>query len=222
MIILKITMLFLPWSLRRLLLNKFFGYQIHPSAKIGLAWIYPRKLIMNEKAKIDHFSIAIHLDLVFMEKNSYISRGNWITGMSNHANTNHFEHQKDDRKAELILGESAAITKNHHLDCTNKIIIGKFSTIAGYNSQLLTHSIDLIENRQNSNPIIIGNYTFIGTNVVILGGSELPSYSVLAAKSLLNKKYYEEWKVYGGVPAKEISSISEDAKYFSRTVGFVV
>ena len=33
-------------------------------------------------------------------------------------------------------------------------------------------------------PITIGDYCFVGTNCVLLGGSVLPSYSVLAAKSL--------------------------------------
>jgi acetyltransferase-like isoleucine patch superfamily enzyme len=121
----------------------------------------------------------------------------------------------------LQLGESAQITKNHHIDCTNLISIGKFSTIAGYQSQLLTHSIDLFENRQSSSPIIIGAYTLVGTNVVVLGGAVLPAYSILGAKSLLNKPFTEEWKLYGGVPAKMLADVSRDAKYFTRTEGFI-
>ena len=49
-------------------------------------------------------------------------------------------------------------TKYHHFDCTSNIHIGKFTTIAGYHSQFLTHSIDLYENRQDSNSILIGDY----------------------------------------------------------------
>ena len=67
------------------------------------------------------------------------------------------------------MGESAAITKNHHIDCTNTIEIGAFSTVAGYQTQFLTHSIDVLENRQHSAPIRIGPYTFVGTNSVVLG-----------------------------------------------------
>ena len=78
-----------------------------------------------------------------------------------------------------------------------------------------------MENRQDSKPIFIGDYTFIGTNVIILGGASLPSYSVLGAKSLLNKKFSTEWRLYGGVPAVELSELSRDAKYFSRKDGFV-
>jgi acetyltransferase-like isoleucine patch superfamily enzyme len=79
----------------------------------------------------------------------------------------------------------------------------------------------VFDNRQDSSPISIGDYAFIGTNVTVLGGSTLPAYSVLGAKSLLNKNFDQEWKLYGGVPAKVIQDIPSDAKYFKRETGFV-
>ncbi|WP_240543642.1 acyltransferase [Spirosoma foliorum] len=210
----------LPWPLRRLALMRWFGYEIHPRAYIGLAWIFPRKLSMGEGARIDHFTVAIHLEQISMGQNATIGRSNWITGFPMNTDSLHFRHQLE-RKAELRMGESAAISKNHHLDCTSLIHIGRFSTIAGYNSQFLTHSIDVAENRQDSVPIYIGDYTFVGTNVVVLGGAVLPAYSVLGAKALLNKAHTDEWTLYGGVPAKRIQKIPPTAKYFTRTTGFV-
>src|SRR3954467_13963313 len=156
--LLKLFTFFLPWSLRRKALESWFGYTIHPTARIGIAWVFPRKLIMAEGAKIDHFTVAIHLDLIEMGYKSFIGRGNWITGFPTNSNSLHFKHQQD-RRAELILAESVDITKNHHLDCTNTIKIGRFTTIAGYNSQFLTHSIDVFEGRQDSAPIYIGEYS---------------------------------------------------------------
>lgn len=125
------------------------------------------------------------------------------------------------RKSELILGNESAITKKHHLDCTNSIKIGEYTTIAGYNSQFLTHSIDIYEGRQNSKPISIGDYCFISTSVVILGGASLPSYSVLAAGGVLNKPYNENYTLYAGVPARSIKEIPHEAKYFNRKTGFI-
>jgi acetyltransferase-like isoleucine patch superfamily enzyme len=218
--ILKLLSSILPWPLRRLALNKWFGFKIHPTAKIGLAWIFPAKLTMGPNSRIDHFTTAIHLDYIELGENASIGRSNWITGFETSTSSKHFNHQIN-RKAELIMGENSSIVKNHHIDCTSSITIGKFSTVAGYNSQLLTHSIDVFENRQDSAPIVIGDYTFIGTNVVILGGAVLPSYCVLAAKSLLVKNCSDNWTIYGGVPAKPIKAIPETAKYFSRTDGFV-
>lgn len=218
--LLKALTCILPWSLRRRALQRWFGFTIHPTARIGMAWIFPQKLTMGPGASIDHFTVAIHLDAITMGANATIGRGNWITGFPTQTQSPHFQHQPG-RRAELIVGESAAITKNHHLDCTNLIEIGRFSTIAGYDSQFLTHSINVFDNRQGSEPIRIGAYTFVGTNVVVLGGSILPAYSVLGAKSLLNKSHAEEWKLYAGVPAKSVSAISPDAKYFTRAEGFV-
>lgn len=217
---LKIISCLLPWKLRRPLLNLYFGYQIHPKAKIGIAWVFPKILKMAEGAYIDHFTIAIHLDEIIMGPGAFIGRNNWITGFPTATQSVHFQHQQN-RKAVLLLKQFASVTKNHHLDCTNTIEIGAFSTIAGYDSQFLTHSINILDNRQDSSPIKIGDYTFVGTNVVVLGGAVLPDYCVLGAKSLLNKAYTEKWKLYGGVPAKVLSTIPADAKYFSRENGFV-
>lgn len=218
--LLKIFSFLLPWSLRRLALEKWFGFKIHPTAYIGLSWIFPNSLIMAAGARIDHFTVAIHLDKIEMGEKSSIGRNNWVTGFPTNTASPHFRHQAG-RRAELVVRDFANITKNHHLDCTDLIQIGRYATIAGYQSQFLTHSIDVIENRQDSSPIVIGDYTFVGTNVVVLGGASLPSYSVLGAKSLLNKPYHEEWKLYGGVPAKMIADIPKTAAYFSRLDGFV-
>ncbi|WP_207423419.1 acyltransferase [Desertivirga brevis] len=175
---------------------------------------------MEQHSRIDHFTVAVNLSLIKMGANSGIGRSNWITGYPTNNGSKHFNHQPE-RRAELLLGESSEITKHHHLDCTNVLEIGRFATIAGYHSQFLTHSINVMENRQDSAPIKIGDYTFVGTDVVVLGGAVLPSHSVLGAKSLLNKAHTDSWKLYGGVPAKAISDIPAEAKYFTRIDGFV-
>lgn len=219
-VVFNVILIILPWFIRRILLIKIYKYKIHKTARIGLAYIFPRYLEMGENSRIDHFTVAIHLDKLIIDNNSTIGRSNWITGFPTETDSLHFKHQPN-RVSEFILRENSAITKHHHLDCTNSLKIGKFVTIAGYQSQLLTHSIDVNENRQDSKPITIGDYCFVGTNVVILGGASLPSYSVLGAKSLLNKAYVEEWKLYAGTPAKDVAEIDKTAKYFSRFNGFV-
>jgi len=210
----------MPWPLKRLCLNYFFKFDLDKNARIGLSWIYPSYLKMEKGAKIDHLNIAIHLDEIRMKSYSEIGRNNWITGFSTKTKTEHFKHQPN-RISLLLIGHHSAITKNHHLDCTNKIIIGDFVTIAGYNSQLLTHSVNIEKSIQDSYPIEVGDYCFVGTNSTILGGSKLPSYSVLGAKSLLNKKFDKTYTLYGGVPAKDLKGLHTNYKYFKRTEGFI-
>jgi acetyltransferase-like isoleucine patch superfamily enzyme len=218
--IINIIVALLPWPIKRWILVQFYLYNLHPKSYIGLSYIFPKNLIMEEGSQIGHLNLAIHLEKMLLKRGARIGRGNWITGFPIKSSTKHFAHQKD-RVPELLLGEESAITKNHHIDCTNRISIGAFTTIAGYQSQFLTHSINIEKGIQDSYPINIGNYCFIGTNVVVLGGANLPSYAVLGAKSLLNNHFETEYRLYGGVPAKEIKSISNSAQYFKRTTGFV-
>jgi acetyltransferase-like isoleucine patch superfamily enzyme len=215
----KLCMVLLPWFLKRPLLNRFFGYQLAKSARIGLAWVFPENLIMKEHAQISHFCVAIHLRTITLSEDSRIGRNNWITGYPA-GSKKHFTHITH-RAPDLELGVGSAITKNHHIDCTEKITIGDYTIIAGYQSQLLTHSINIELSRQDAAPISIGDYCFVGTNSVILGGARLPSYSVLGAKSLLNQAFEEPYRLIAGVPAKEIKSLDPDFAYFKRIRGFV-
>jgi acetyltransferase-like isoleucine patch superfamily enzyme len=209
----------LPWLLRRVLLQLCCGYCLHPTSRIGLALVYVDELVMGEHTSIGHLTVCKGLRKLHMGAHSSIGRGNWITGFPAE-NKTFFAHQTD-RVPELIIGAQSAITHRHIIDCTNAVHIGEFTTVAGYRSQILTHSIDLMDCRQSSAPVTIGDYCFVGTDCVLLGGSALPSYSALGAKSLLNKAYTETHSLYAGVPAKPLKSLEPEMKYFQRDVGFV-
>ena len=210
----------LPAAARRSFLEAQFGYKIHPTARIGFAWIAPTRLIMEEGTAIGQLTVCKNIDLLHLKAHATIGRGNWITGFPLGPSP-HYAEEKD-RRPELILGEHSAITHRHLIDCTNSVTIGRFTTMAGFQSQILTHSIDLQRNRQSSAPVQIGDYCFVGTNSVFLPGSALPSYSVLGAKSLLNRIFSETYQLYGGVPAQSIKQLPPDYAYFQRTQGFVV
>lgn len=218
--ILVLLSLLLPWKMRRSFLEKQFGYKIHPSCRIGFSCVFPTRLIMEEGSRIEHFTFCKNIDLLHLKAHASIGQGNWITGFPLGL-SRHFAQEKD-RRPELILGEHSAITHRHLIDCTNSVTIGNFTTMAGFQSQIVTHRIDIEQNRQASSPVRIGDYCFVGTNCVLLGGSALPDFSVLGAKSLLNKGFSEMYQLYGGVPARPIEKLSPDCKYFRRTKGFVV
>ncbi len=210
----------LPWFLRRRLLHLLFGYDLHPSARIGIALLSPRYLVMAEGSHIGHLTVCKGVELLKLGCHAFIGRGNWITGHPI-GRDHHFLHQIE-RRCELLVDEHAAITNRHLIDCTNMIHIGAFATVAGFHSQILTHSIDLMQNRQSSSTVNIGCYSFVGTNCVILGNSALPDRSVLGAHSLLNKRYEEVLCLYAGSPAKFVKTLDPEAKYFNRNVGAVV
>jgi acetyltransferase-like isoleucine patch superfamily enzyme len=218
--LLMLLSLLLPWSVRRTFLEKQFGFTLHPTSRIGFAWVFPDRLIMEAHTSIGQLTICKNIALLHLGEHASVGNGNWITGFPL-GPSQHFASEID-RRPELIIGAHSAITHRHLIDCTNRITIGRFTTVAGFASQMLTHSIDIEQSRQASLPISIGDYCFLGTNAVLLGGSALPDYSVLGAKSLLNKSFTQTHRLYGGVPARELQELSPDYAYFQRTEGFVV
>jgi acetyltransferase-like isoleucine patch superfamily enzyme len=213
-----LLLMIFPWGLRRRLLVSLMGYEIHSTARIGLSWICPERLEMAAGARIGNLTMCKGLSLLKMGEGSRLGNLNWITGFPV-GNKDFFAGEE--RRAELVIGEHAAVTHRHLIDCTNSVRIGRFTTFAGYRSQVLTHSIDLQRCRQASRPIAIGDYCFVGTNCVLLGGSALPDYSVLGASSVLNKSYSDPHQLYAGNPARPVKPLSREMEYFTRSTGFV-
>jgi UDP-3-O-[3-hydroxymyristoyl] glucosamine N-acyltransferase len=174
---------------------------------------------MEAGARIGHGTVCKGLDLLHLEEEASIGRGNWITATPLDEKL-HYRTEVQ-RSPNLLVEKHAAVTHRHLIDCTGGVRIGSFATLAGFRSQLLTHSIDIVEGRQKSASITIGSYTFVGTDCVLLPGSVLPDHCVLGAKSLLDKRFTATHTLYAGVPARPVNDIPADAAYFSRTEGFV-
>jgi acetyltransferase-like isoleucine patch superfamily enzyme len=214
-----VILLILPWRLRRIVLITIFGYKIDSTAHIGLSIICPDRLEMDAGTRIGSMTVCKGISLLKMGEKSSIGNLNWITGFP--AGDRTFFTADVGRQPQLILGAQAAVTTRHFIDCTNSVRIGRFTTFAGTRSQMLTHSIDLYECRQSSKPITIGEYCFVGTGCVLLGGSSLPDYSVLGANSLLNKQYADPYFLYAGNPARPVKPLPKEMAYFTRSTGFV-
>ncbi|AGY58400.1 acyltransferase [Gloeobacter kilaueensis] len=211
--------LLLPWPVRRWVLVRFWGYRIDPTSRIGLAWIFPRRLVLAAHSQIGHLNVCRGLDELRLEEHARIGRLNWISGFPARPDR-HFAHQPE-RSPRLVLGRHAAITHRHLIDCTDTVRLGNHAILGGYRSQVLTHAIDLERGRQHAAPVQIGNYCFVGTSCVLLGGSRLPDHSVLGAMSLLKDAFSEEYTLYAGVPATARKNLGTDWKYFSRPEGYV-
>ena len=208
----------LPWWIKKYIYKYVFHYEIGNSCKIGFSFVYPQKLIMHDGAIIGHLNRIYHIHLLEMGKNSIMSRGNIVTG---HVKKDKSYNLRPLRRSELIIGDESSITIGHHLDCTDRIKIGNFTTLAGLNSQYMTHSINFKGGYQDCQPIKIGNYCFVGTNVVVLGNFILPDYSILAASSFSKESFSESYCLYGGVPAHKIKKVSAEWVYFKRNKGFI-
>ncbi len=214
-VLIQIMFMPFPWKVRRYMYCKLWGYKIHPTAKIGLSVILAKQLEMDEYSRIHNFIICKRIDLLKMERDSGIATMTYITGFSTD-NKSVFSHTAN-RRCELVMGESSGITSRHFIDCNGGVYVGAFTTVAGIRSQILTHSIDVYKNRQDANPVHIGKYCFIGTGCILLPGSAIPDYSILAGGSVLTKAHNESGCLYAGNPAKKIKNIDiNNTLYFHR------
>ena len=100
--------------------------------------------------------------------------------------------------ADTIVGERAV------LDGRDKLIIGNHVDIASeviiYNGQ---HDINDESFKAVFAPVLIEDYVFIGPRAIILPGITIKKGAVVGAGAVVTKDV-EEFKVVGGVPAKEI------------------
>lgn len=216
-----VQLLFLPfpWVIRKMILTSILNIKFEKGAKIGYSVFLARKSILRENSVIKNFTFVNEIDFFEMGAFSKIGNRNWITGSS--AELKKGYKASPHRKCEFIIGEQTRITANHHFDCNGGIYIGKYTTIAGMNTQILTHGIDLIESVQKADKTMIGAYCFVGTKCIILKGAVLPNNCLLAAGAVLTKSYKESEMIYAGVPAKPVKKIPKEAKYFCRKLGNV-
>ena len=166
---------------------------------------------------LGHFSIIRNLQRLDLGENATIGTFNWVFGMAGHHEL-YFASEKD-RLSELTMAAESALTSRHIVDCTNRVVIGAYTTIAGFRSQILTHGINIEKNKQSSEPVVIGKYCLIGSGSMILKGAVVPDYSIIGAGSVFRGQPNKPYQMYAGVPARPIKTLSRDTGYFRRDFG---
>jgi acetyltransferase-like isoleucine patch superfamily enzyme len=205
-------MMVLPWRLRRALLQKAFGYKIHPDARIGWSIVAPAELTMGPRSRIGHLNMIRGMRSVEMGRDCEMGNLNWIYGIPESICGDDFAYSK------LVFGEGAHIAHRHLIDCSGSVSLGMYSLVGGYGSQIMTHSIDIHTGLQGTRPIEIGSHCFVGTRCVVLGGSKLPDHSVLGAGSVLRSRYDQTLMLYAGVPAEPRKQLEPNSGIFTRSV----
>lgn len=97
-----------------------------------------------------------------------------------------------------------------YLQGAGGLYIGNYVQI-GPNVGLLTANHDLYDQRiSNNKKVVIGNYSWVGMNSVILPGVRLGTRTIVAAGSVVTKSFPNGYCVIGGTPASIIKKLEVD------------
>jgi maltose O-acetyltransferase len=120
----------------------------------------------------------------------------------------------------ITIGHDSIIGSNCFLDGRAPLKIGSHSSLASdvmiYNDEHNIHSDDY---SNSFGPVTIGDYVFIGPRAIILPNVTIGDGAVVAAGAVVTKDV-PAFEVWGGVPAKKISS--RNLKNPSYTLGRVM
>lgn len=125
----------------------------------------------------------------------------------------------EDDNNEISIDEHTSIMGKTELAAieSTSIKIGKdclFSQMIYFRTGDSHSIIDMDGNRINqSKNIIVGDHVWLGQQVVLLKGAEIPANSIVGYRSIVTKKLMSENTAYAGSPAKEVkNNVTWDSK----------
>ncbi len=218
-LLLSVCFAFLPSFLKCPLYRLFFGYKIGKNVKIGLSAIAVDNCEIQDNVTIGHLNVFIGTKKLFIGDHTRIGYLNILRGGDeinlgryteiirlNEINSIPDPIASTPNDPRFILGDGSIITASHKIDFTDRVEFGKRVILGGRNSSLWTH------NRQSTEPIVIGDYCYVGSEIRIVPGGSVPSNCIVGIGTVITKKFEEEFKLIAGVPAKIIKELDADGK----------
>jgi acetyltransferase-like isoleucine patch superfamily enzyme len=117
----------------------------------------------------------------------------------------------------LELGEKTYVGMNSILNgYAEKLVIGSFVSIAQNVNIMVDSGPNASDNLQRLFPITkksvhIADHCWIGANSIIMPGTHLGKFCVVAANSYVNRSF-DSFSIIGGNPAKLIRTFSEEER----------
>lgn len=210
----------LPSFLKRPCYRLFFGYHIGKRVHIGFSIIDAQACTIDDDVKIGHLNVIVAVKKLILGDHVRIGHLNIIRGgeqvnlgrYSELIRMNEINSIPDPEVVNPIeprfsLGPGSVITTGHKIDFTDRVEIGRRTIIGGRNSSLWTH------NRQRTQPITIGEFAYVGSEIRMAPGSALPSRCVVGIGAVVTRKIDAEGWMIAGVPAKPIKELSTEDRF---------
>ena len=210
----------LPSFLMRTCYRLLFGYRVGKRVRIGLSIVDARQCEISDDVTIGHFNVILgvkdlsigehvrigHLNIirggdeVRLGRYSEIMRLNEINSIPDPEVVNPVDPK-------ITVGAGSIITTGHKIDFTDRVEIGRRAIIGGRNSSLWTH------NRQRTQPLAIGDFAYVGSEVRLAPGAAIPARCVVGIGSVIVGKIDAEGWLIAGVPAKPIKELSAEDRF---------
>jgi carbonic anhydrase/acetyltransferase-like protein (isoleucine patch superfamily) len=206
----------LPNLVKKALYRRVFGYRIGAGTYIGVVLLDAEIVSLGEGSRIDHLNVIVRVrrlqtglrsrigklniirggECVNLGAYSDVMRLNLLNAIPDHDCTTQPESVLD-------VGPGTVITSGHRIDFTDRVTLGKNVIIGGRNSSLWTH------NRQETAPIEIGDFCYLGSEVRLAPGAKLPDECILGMGAVLTGQIKEPRSLVAGVPAKVVRPLEE-------------
>lgn len=148
------------------------GWVIGSGAEIGPCLIIRLdKVCLGDNTRIGPFNLVKDLSTLELQDNARLGHFNWLSSARS--------MRVAGASGDLRLGVHTSVTSRHYLDCTGGIRVGSFTQIAGGRSTFLTHGISWVSSDQVYQPISVGDYCLISSNVQIAPGTVIGDRVVL-------------------------------------------
>src|SRR5712664_4754322 len=210
----------LPSFLKRPCYRFFFGYRVGKRVRIGLSILEAGVCEIGDDSQIGHLNVVIGVKKVTLGDHVRIGHLNIIRGgdevnLARYSELLRLNEINSIREPEVVnpvdprfsLGDGSIITTGHKIDFTDRVEIGRRTIIGGRNSSLWTH------NRQRTRPIVIGSFTYVGSEIRIAPGGSIPSRCIVGIGSVITGQLSGEEQLIAGVPAKAIKELSDEDKF---------
>lgn len=213
----------LPSFIKKPLYRLLFGYKIGKGTRLGFSIIDAKNCVIENDVSIGHLNVLIGIQDLKIGEHTKIGHLNIIRGGDevrlgryteilrlNEINSIPDPIVVTPIDPRFILGDGSIIAASHKIDFTDRVEFGKRVILGGRNSSLWTH------NRQQTKPIIIGDYSYIGSEIRIAPGGEIPPKCIVGMGSVITKKFNNEYKLIAGVPAEEIKDLDESGRFLTE------
>ncbi len=206
----------LPGFAKRPAYRLFFGYRIHSSVRIGVVVLDAREVDLGEGAEIGHLNLILRVGRLEMGRNARIGMLNVVRGgervsLGDYSTVLRFnvlnaipDHDCTTEPVSILeVGPGAFIVSGHRIDFTDRVTIGRNVIVGGRNSSFWTH------NRQETAPIVVGDFCYLGSEVRLAPGARLADESILALGAVLSGQVAESRSLVAGVPARVVRPLND-------------